>query len=162
MRICRFLDILQGCSMTDRIIARDARTPKELVNRILSIAPILPGQGELPDRHPHHHPQPNAESKPPADQTSSHRNTTHLTDNLIDFDSRPPSTAPPQTTTKSTQQTKKSASANLMDDDDDISHMNNTMSKMNMHEVMVPDGKKPLERSDTETSEVDVFVDAEG
>lgn len=52
-------------------------------------------------------------------------------------------------------------STNLMDNDDDLTQMNSQMSKVNMHEAIVPDGKKPLTRADTETSEVDVFVDAE-
>jgi hypothetical protein len=46
-----------------------------------------------------------------------------------------------------------------MDDDD---HLSQPMAKLKMHEAMTPDGKKPLERTDTETSEMDVFVDAEG
>lgn len=45
-----------------------------------------------------------------------------------------------------------------MDDDADASHQ---MSKLNMHEAMVPVGQKPLKRTDTETSEMDEFVDAE-
>ncbi len=48
--------------------------------------------------------------------------------------------------------------ANLMDDDHDLSH---EMSQMKMHEAMVPQGPAPIKRADTETSEVDVFVDAE-
>jgi hypothetical protein len=46
-----------------------------------------------------------------------------------------------------------------MDDDHDIS---DNMSRMKMHEAMVPEGSRPIKRSDTETNEVDVFVDAEG
>lgn len=49
-----------------------------------------------------------------------------------------------------------------MDDDGDITHVNSQMSKLKMHEAMVPEGREPLERADTETSDVDVFVDAEG
>ena len=64
----------------------------------------------------------------------------------------PPTSNPPSTQHKT---------SHLMDDDGDVSHMNNQMSKMNIHEAMVPDGKKPLQRIDTETSEADVFVDAE-
>ena len=82
----------------------------------------------------------------------------------MDFDSRPSSTAPPEGNAMhptSHPQTSQQKTANLMDDDGDVSHMNNQMSKMNMHEAMVPDGKKPLKRTDTETSEPDVFVDAE-
>ena len=46
----------------------------------------------------------------------------------------------------------------MLDDDD---HLSTPMSKLNMHEAMVPEGQKPLKRTDTETSDVDVFVDAE-
>lgn len=46
-----------------------------------------------------------------------------------------------------------------MDDDGDL---NNEMSKMKVHETMVPQGQKPLQRADTDTNEVDTFVDAEG
>lgn len=45
-----------------------------------------------------------------------------------------------------------------MDDDD---HVSSSMSKLNMHEAMVPQGQRPLKRTDTESSDVDVFVDAE-
>jgi hypothetical protein len=46
-----------------------------------------------------------------------------------------------------------------MDDDE---HLNNQISKLKMHEAMVPEGQQPLKRTDTDTSEVEVFVDAEG
>jgi hypothetical protein len=46
-------------------------------------------------------------------------------------------------------------------DDHTMPAMSDKMSKLNMnHEPMVPDGK-PLKRTDTETSDVDVFVDAQ-
>jgi hypothetical protein len=45
-----------------------------------------------------------------------------------------------------------------MDDDTGVS---NQMSKLNMHGTMQPEGHKPLARTDTQTSELDVFVDAE-
>jgi hypothetical protein len=52
--------------------------------------------------------------------------------------------------------------ASLLDyDDHEAATINTKTSSLNMnHEPMVPSGK-PLERSDTETSETDVFVDAE-
>ena len=53
------------------------------------------------------------------------------------------------------------AEANLLDHDHGDSGMNDKMTNLNMnHEPMVPDSK-PLKRIDTETSDTDVFVDAE-
>ncbi|KAK4944909.1 Oxysterol-binding protein OBPa [Elasticomyces elasticus] len=94
--------------------------------------------------------------------------------NLIDFDSRPSSAAPPEPARNvnpgaalpaqsSSQQVPLSQSttvnppkgSSLMDDD--LSH---DMSKMNMHTAMVPQGQKALKRADTDTNEVDTFVDA--
>lgn len=47
--------------------------------------------------------------------------------------------------------------------DDDDGGLNEKMSGMKMQEAMVPQGgSRPLKRADTDTSEVDVFVDAEG
>ena len=82
--------------------------------------------------------------------------------NLIDFDSRPSSKAPGEARpnppiSKPLQPTSQNATS-LMDNDD---HLSNPMSKMNMHETMVPQGQK-LKRADTETSEIDEFVDAQG
>ena len=48
---------------------------------------------------------------------------------------------------------------NLMDDHDD---MNAKMASMSMHTALTPKSAPPITRNDTETSEVDVFVDAEG
>ncbi|KIX07869.1 uncharacterized protein Z518_02523 [Rhinocladiella mackenziei CBS 650.93] len=155
----------------------DTKDPKELVDRILAIAPILPGQEGIWDRAPLHQWEHTTGSKMPGEKSTNSAGQVHLnaqhTADLIDFDSRPPSTAPPEPTKKdpgvgnpvdpaSNTHQYPSQTANLMDDDDDISYMNNQMSKMKMHEAMVPEGKKPLKRADTETSEMDVFVDAEG
>ncbi|KIW88272.1 uncharacterized protein Z519_11383 [Cladophialophora bantiana CBS 173.52] len=143
--------------------------PQELVERILSIAPILPGQVEISEqdtrRYSHHHHPHHTDESHAAAGHSDHVHL-HASDNLIDFDSRPPSTAPPENHAtqhiSQPQQTAQQKTANLMDDDNDLSHMNNQISKMNIHAAMVPEGKKPLRRADTDTSEVDVFVDAEG
>jgi len=173
----------------------DSNDPKELEDKILSIAPILPGQGQ-----PKHGSEDIAESKRPAKESTSGASQVkatspapqshvdrHAPDNLIDLDSRPASTAPPEASTKSDstagnathptnpqqtpvhQSTAMNAplgnppkSGNLMDDDGDLTHMNSQMSKMKVHETMVPEGRVPLKRADTETNDVDVFVDAEG
>ena len=49
---------------------------------------------------------------------------------------------------------------NLLDFDDDMHNTNSKMSNLNIsHQAMKP--RDPLVRTDTETSEMDVFVDAE-
>ncbi|OAG40686.1 hypothetical protein AYO21_04984 [Fonsecaea monophora] len=136
-------------------------SPDELVEKILSIAPILPGQIATSDQETRRHSL--VQNEHGSHQAGGHL---HASDNLIDFDSRPPSTAPPEKHStqgnSQSQHTEQQKTANLMDDDhEEMSHMNNQMSKMNMHEAMVPEGQKPLRRADTDTSEVDLFVDAE-
>ncbi|KIW70156.1 hypothetical protein, variant [Phialophora macrospora] len=137
-------------------------SPQELEEKILSIAPILPGQGALTDHEPKHQSQPATGTHPPAAQKNAGEHL-HASGNLIDFDSRPPSTAPPESHSSqfqsNHQQSVSRNNTNLMDDDE---HLNNQISKLKMHEAMVPEGQKPLKRADTDTSEVDVFVDAEG
>lgn len=206
---------------------RDSKDPKELEQKILSIAPILPGQGKPggPEHRPHQQAhtkeaaQPPAEASvkqgqagannPPMEKTTRQHApqqappkqaappVSEPTSNLIDFDSKPaPSNqpgssqptqpkesvaAPAAPAGQAVQPTSNqqgvapvyeaitvdpptghsSQSANLMDDDNDISHMNSQMSRLKMHEAMVPEGQAPLKRADTETSEVDVFVDAQ-
>jgi hypothetical protein len=51
-------------------------------------------------------------------------------------------------------------SNNLMDNDNDASGMNDQMKNMHLQQPMTPSTVKPLQRTDTETSEVDEFVDA--
>ena len=170
---------------------RDGHNPKELVDRILSIAPILPGQKGAPEPEARRQPQTTTQEAPIVDEKPAVNTSTQgqlsAHDNLIDFDSRPPSVAPPEPVTKpdiagnpihptsNPQQTPVHQSttvnapignppktANLMDDDHHLTGMNSQVSNMSLHQPLVPGGKTPLKRSDTETSEVDVFVDAEG
>lgn len=110
-----------------------------------------------------------APSKVPTTTTTASR-PPHA-DNLIDLDSRPPSTAPPgdvskdtsnQTQSTMSKQDKASVPANLLDDDNVMGTVNEKMANMNMHEPMIPEGQKPLKRADTDTNEIDEFVDAEG
>lgn len=49
-------------------------------------------------------------------------------------------------------------SSNLLDDHD----LDNKMAGMSMQAPLTPKGPAPIKRTDTETSETDVFVDAEG
>jgi len=51
-------------------------------------------------------------------------------------------------------------SNNLMDNDQDVSGMNDQMKDMRLQQPMTPGVGKPLKRADTETSDVDEFVDA--
>jgi hypothetical protein len=80
--------------------------------------------------------------------------------NLIDFsdDSRPASTQPPAQSQKPLP-----TQAGLMDNDDHLDQMNEKMKELKMHEPMKPAGheEQPLKRSDTDSSEVDSFFDAE-
>jgi hypothetical protein len=132
------------------------------VEKILSIAPILPGQGALTEPDSQHHSHPATGSQPPAAQKKAGEHL-QASGNLIDFDSRPPSTAPPEShpsqPPSNHRQSVPANNTNLMDDDE---HLNNQISKLKMHEAMVPEGQQPLKRTDTDTSEVEVFVDAEG
>ncbi|KEF56882.1 uncharacterized protein A1O9_07072 [Exophiala aquamarina CBS 119918] len=179
---------------------------KELVNRILSIAPILPGQkqksaSETQSKHPEPKTTNDGPAKAPAPAISEAKpgapapapvpthlsKNAHQNDNLIDLDSRPPSVAPPEPANKVDpiagnilhdtkdpkptplhQNTALNApvgnapkTANLMDDDDHLSGVNNQVSNLSLQQPMVPQGRRPLQRMDTDTSEVDVFVDAE-
>ena len=47
-----------------------------------------------------------------------------------------------------------------MDNDNDTSGMNDQMKNMRLQQPMTPSAGRPLKRADTETSEVDEFVDA--
>ncbi|KIW19266.1 hypothetical protein PV08_03560 [Exophiala spinifera] len=161
----------------------DTQDPKELVDRILSIAPILPGQGSFGRRDSVRTARSTASNGPTSSGVPSHKdapNQGNTHENLIDFDSQPapattkkdsvspenprsdPQQAPVhQSTTINAPIGNTPKSSNLMDDDD--GGLNEKMSGMKMQEAMVPQGSsKPLKRADTETSEVDVFVDAEG
>ena len=153
---------------------RDTTDPKKVIDQILSIAPILPGQGAPQTVSSKAQAQPSA----PSNANTSHGGS------LIDFESRPSSTAPPEAPEKSNpiagnplhptsdpqptigQQNNaprdvNSSSTNLMDDEDDMTHLSNQTSSMNLQQPLVPSGQAPLKRADTETSDVDVFVDAE-
>jgi hypothetical protein len=137
---------------------RDGKDPKAITEQILAIAPILPGQTldhkfniPLHNKNPENPKQ--APPQPPPQKTSEAAN-------LIDFgsDSRPPS-APPPTNNFLPQQPP--AAMGLMDDDQHVDLMNDNLKDMKIHEPLTPSGQKPLTRTDTDTSEVDAFFDAE-
>jgi hypothetical protein len=83
-----------------------------------------------------------------------------MTANLIDFgfDSRPPSVPPP---VNNAQQKPAPAPMGLMDDDQHDEMMNDKLKGLKLHEPITPSEQKPLHRTDTDTSEVDAFFDAE-
>jgi hypothetical protein len=53
-------------------------------------------------------------------------------------------------------------SGNLMDSDHGLSSMNDQMKDMRLQQPMTPSVGKTLKRTDTDTSEVEEFVDAQG
>lgn len=146
--------------------------PQKIVDQILSIAPILPGQQKKQSQ-----PTTTQPSQPSNAQLQAPAQANKQSANLIDLDSRPSSTAPPGNASSSiagnplhpTSNPKQissgtlagpspnqAASGNLLDD----THiLNDKMSKMTMQQPLQP---KPIKRTDTETSEVDEFVDAQG
>jgi len=126
---------------------------------------------------------------PPVMAASQTAQPSAHTGSLIDLDSRPTNAAPPRTIPTytnadpiagnpfhPTSNPKNIApiydnipasaptsnvpySSNFMDDD---RHLSNRMAGMSMHEPLRPRGNAPLRRTDTQTSDVDTFVDAEG
>lgn len=170
----------QGNQLT---VASDASDPQKCTEQILAIAPILPGSSKG-----------SAEASNKATVGKAKETTASTPANLIDFDSRPPSTVPPEprvdaqahnkaaaehnnilhptsdpqatgavhqsTATQAPAGNAQQPEGNLLDFDDDMHQTTNKMSDLNMsHQAMQP--RSPLERTDTGTSEVDVFVDAE-
>lgn len=170
-------------------MASDTSDPKRCIEQVLAIAPILPGSGTEPSKTS------NATAAGKESTTAAPGSATHSApNNLIDFDSRPPSTAPPEpkidaqahnkaatdhhnilhptsdpqtvtpvhqaTATQAPLGNAKQGQGNLLDFDDDVHQTTNQMSNLNVsHQAMQP--RAPLQRMDTGTSEVDVFVDAE-
>jgi hypothetical protein len=49
----------------------------------------------------------------------------------------------------------------LMDDDQHDEMMNDKLKDLKLHEPITPSEQKPLQRTDTGTSDVDAFFDAE-
>ncbi|KAK5091394.1 Oxysterol-binding protein OBPa [Lithohypha guttulata] len=167
----------------------DVRAPPEqIVQQILSIAPILPGQQQqaisqkqsrAPPAPERHAPPPQAQPQP---QPQSHATS------LIDLDSRPydtvrsqpaPSRAEPiagnpmhpTSNPKQIPGTEPTAQApfagnpprggSLMDHDD--GPLSSRMEGMSLHQPLAPSAQsRPIQRTDSKTSETDVFVDAQG
>lgn len=141
---------------------RDATEPKAIAEQILAIAPIVPGQRSHPKNNTpvqNHYTGNDTQAQPPAIQKLAGNG------NLIDFggDSR---SSTPTNNIPQQQKPRAQQATGLMDDDSHVDMMNQKMKDMNMHEPMTAatggyQGDRPLQRTDTETSDVDVFVDAE-
>jgi hypothetical protein len=176
VRIYRFL-----CKNSLLTTDRDAKDPRGQTEQILAIAPILPGQKVNPEYNipPHapsspiqnngdHHQRQQKSSAPPSIRE----------DDLIDFgDSHSNANANAVSANqRTTSSPNRKRSVSLMDDDRHINAMNDKMAGMQIVNpnkpqqqpvlktpAPPPQGKEqPLERTDTQTSEVDAFFDAEG
>lgn len=139
-----------------------------MTEQILAISPILPGQKvnheyDIPPHSPSaskqlgHDPQP---SPHPSAPTAGPEN------DLIDF-GYPSANEKAVSANKQNQAGHRDRSASLMDDDQHVNAMNDKMGNMRLMEpTRTPasppaDKKNPLQRTDTQTSEVDAFFDAE-
>lgn len=171
----------------------DPSDPKKCTEQILTIAPILPGSGSVKTPVKASSTASSAPAKKSA-IPSAPAPAAAAAPNLMDFDSRPSSTAPPEPAA-SAQKHNLAASdhhnllhpvsdpqqkgpihqstattapignppkhGNLLDVDDDLHETTDKLSSLNVsHQAMQP-SRTPLQRTDTETSDMDVFVDAE-
>ena len=138
---------------------RNGKDPKALTEQILAIAPILPGQARNRkyDIPPHYKNPENPTQALPQPQPQK----AAVTGNLIDFgsDSRPPSVPP--LPVNNFQQKQPPPPMGLMDDDQHDEMMNDKLKDLKLHEPITPSQQKPLQRTDTDTSEMDAFFDAE-
>lgn len=148
---------------------RDGKDPKTMTEQILAIYPILPGQKvnsdfEIAPHTSNATPHDNNNLQPEqnaAEQSSGDGN------DLIDFGDSAPN-AKAVTANQNISSQHRTRSVSLMDDDQHINAMNDKMGNMNLMGPMQTPGNpstgtpRPLERTDTETSEVDSFFDAEG
>lgn len=139
---------------TDIAISDPKADPKTIVDQILAIAPVLPGQTKgAAEGQPGQAPPAQFSSGPTAHQVPS----ATTTDTLIDFDSkasREGGGGALQSKSNSQQPT-----SSLMDDDHGL---NNKLSSLKMQDPISPQPGRPIHRTDTDTNEVDEFVDAEG
>jgi hypothetical protein len=120
---------------------RDGKTPEAVTEQILAIAPILPGQKrsgsfEIP---PHKQKQP--QPAPPAPANGGM--------NLIDFDD------PPLPPPKEVSDLKRG----LMDEPEPFHSAGGTPP--GLQAPLIPQSGYPIKRQDTNSGEVDEFVDAE-
>jgi hypothetical protein len=144
--------------VANMIYHRDGKDPKAITEQILAIAPILPGQARdrKYDIPPHNKNLENLTQVPPQPPPQK----AALIANLIDFgsDSRPPSVPP---LVNDVQQRQPPPPMGLMDDDQHDEMMNDKLKDLKLHEPITPSEQKPLHRTDTNTSEMDAFFDAE-
>lgn len=144
-----------------------------MAEQILAIAPILPGQKSNSgfDIPPHaSSTQASIEKSRQPNQNAPVQAYDGAND-LIDFEGPTP-IPPPKVKAFASNQNNPSQhrtrSVSLMDDDHYVNAMNDQMGHMRLMEPTKTPAKtiagknKPLERADTQTSEVDAFFDAEG
>lgn len=145
----------------------DAKEPKAMAEQILAIVPILPGQRVDPGFQipPHASSTRTSTGKRPQPNQNAPVPTSDGADDLIDFGAPAPSVHAAATNQNNAQHRTRSVS--LMDDDHHVNAMNYKMGNMRLMEPTksptkaAPRQEKPLERADTQTSEVDAFFDAE-
>ncbi len=148
---------------------RDGKDPKALTEQILAIAPILPGQKVKSD----------FEIPPHASSTTLHHGNDLQQgqtgaapsygggNDLMDFGD-PASNVKAVAANQNNPSQPRTRSVSLMDDDRHLNAMNDKMENMNLMGSLQASGQpspgkqRPLARTDTETSEVDAFFDAEG
>ncbi len=148
---------------------RDAKDPSEMTKQILAIAPILPGQKvnrdfDIPPHvttSPTHNENNGQQTQQATTPASSGGN------DLIDFGASAPNVKAVAAKQNVVSQ-YRARSVSLMDDDRHGSAMNDKMGSMKLMEPTKTPApptngeERPLERTDTQTSEVDAFFDAEG
>ena len=159
-------DLLESYLLTEH---RDAKDPKAMTEQILAIAPILPGQKvkpgfDIPPRTP---------SMKTHDQSIRQHDQKPFArpfdggNDLISFENSAPN-AKAIAANSSIPSQHRARSVSLMDDDRHINAMNEKMGHMHLMGPAQTPGRsstrteQALERTDTQTSEVDAFFDAEG
>lgn len=139
-----------------------------MMEQILAISPILPGQKvnhdyDIPPHssNPSKHIDNDRQQNPnPSAPVTGNEN------DLIDF-GFPAANEKAVSANKKTRPEQRDRSASLMDDDQHINAMNDRMGNMKLMEPTrtpaspVAGKKNPLKRTDTQTSGVDAFFDAE-
>jgi hypothetical protein len=158
MRKCKFIFV---AVFTDPVLipSSDGKNPELAHKQILSIAPILPGQevSHKFDIPPHNsnsssNSNSNSNSQKPQGQTQSGP------DSLIDFGDE---NAPPTNSGNSNPSGGASSSQDLLGDEGyDGAAQKQPSGLMDPLVPTASQNKNPMERLDSKSSDVDVFVDA--
>ena len=139
-----------------------------MAEQILAISPILPGQKANPEFDI----PPRSSTSPPPNEHDRQQNRKPVApsvsdgNDLIDFGD-PAANEKAVSANRDILSDHRNRSASLMDDDQHINAMNDRMGNMKLMEpTKAPASpstgmEKPLQRTDTQTSEVDAFFDAE-